>query len=337
MQSLTINEPFKLECGAVLPSITIGYHTYGRLNADHSNAIWVCHALTASSEVAEWWPNTISEGRFLDPEKYFVVCANMLGSCYGSTGPLSLNPQTNKPWYDEFPQVTVRDMVRAHQLLAQHLGIKQLHLLVGSSIGGFQAMEWLIMEPQITKKAVLIATTAKISAWASALNESQRMAIETDPSFGEHREDAGLEGMKAARSIALLSYRGPAAYNQTQTDDGEEPFRRRVHSYQRHQGEKLAARFNAYSYYRLSQSVDSQNVGRQRGGVEQALAQISANTLVVAINTDVLFPPDEVKRLADGIRQSRFLVINSHFGHDGFLVEANQLNELILNFMNSEQ
>ena len=150
-------KPFELECGAVLPSLTIAYDTFGELNADKSNVIWVCHALTANSDVADWWPHTVEEGCFLDPAKYFTVCANFLGSHYGTTGPLSVNPATGEPWYGDFPLVTVRDMVRAHQVLAEHLGINCVKLLIGSSIGGFQCLEWRVMQPDFAEKAEFIS------------------------------------------------------------------------------------------------------------------------------------------------------------------------------------
>ena len=201
------NKEFALECGEVLPSLKVAYHTFGRLNNDRNNVAWVCHALTANSDVADWWPGTVEAGRFLDPDKYFVVCANILGSCYGTTGPAEINPATGEPWYGDFPKVTIRDMVRAHQLLAEHLGISHAKLLIGSSMGGFQCLEWSVMQPDFAENCVFIATGAQAYPWGVAFNESQRMAIENDPTFGERNASAGLRGMATARSIALLSYR----------------------------------------------------------------------------------------------------------------------------------
>lgn len=331
----TYDKPFELECGEVLPSLTIAYDTFGELNSERSNVIWVCHALTANSDVADWWPHTVEEGCFLDPVKYFTVCANFLGSHYGTTGPLSVNPATGEPWYGDFPKVTVRDMVRAHQLLAEHLGIERVKLLIGSSIGGFQCLEWSVMQPDFAEKAAFIATTPRTKPWASAFNESQRMAIEGDPTFGERSAEAGLNGMATARSIALLSYRGGMAYDKTQEDENpdEVGFERRVLSYQRYQGEKLRRRFNAYSYYRLSQAVDSHNLGRGRGKVEDVLQQIKAKSLVVAITSDILFPPSDHTVMVENIPNVEYHLIDSDFGHDGFLVEHKQLNDIILNFL----
>ena len=329
------NKPFKLECGEVLPSLTIAYDTFGEMNADRSNVIWVCHALTANSDVADWWPHTVESGCFLDPEKYFTVCANFLGSHYGTTGPLSINPETGEPWYGDFPRVTVRDMVQAHQLLAEHLGIKRVKLLIGSSIGGFQCLEWSVMQPDFAERAAFIATTPRTKPWASAFNESQRMAIEDDPTFGERSDEAGLKGMATARSIALLSYRGGMAYDKTQEDENpdEVSFERRVLSYQRYQGEKLRRRFNAYSYYRLSQAVDSHNLGRSRGSVADVLKGIKSKTLVVAITSDILFPPSDHDIMVENIPDVQYHLIDSDFGHDGFLVEHKKLNNIILDFL----
>lgn len=330
------NAPFKLESGEVLPSLEIAYDTFGELNEAKDNVIWVCHALTANSDVADWWPHTVEQGKFLDPERYFVVCANFLGSHYGTTSPLSVNPATGKKWYYDFPRITVRDMVACHQLLAKELGIERVKLLIGSSIGGFQCMEWAIMEPEFMENLALIATTTYSEPWAAAFNESQRMAIRLDPSWGEERDDAGLDGMAVARSIALISYRGGAAYNATQQELSnplEASFDRRAHSYQQYQGEKLRRRFNALSYYRLSEAVDSHNIARGRGTIAEALSRIKARTLVVAISSDILFPVEAHTPLREHIADVEYHLIESEFGHDGFLVEHEKLNSIIQKFI----
>ena len=330
------NAPFKLESGEVLPSLEIAYDTFGELNEAKDNVIWVCHALTANSDVADWWPHTVEQGKFLDPERYFVVCANFLGSHYGTTSPLTVNPATGKKWYYDFPRITVRDMVACHQLLAKELGIERVKLLIGSSIGGFQCMEWAIMEPEFMENLALIATTTYSEPWAAAFNESQRMAIRLDPSWGEERDDAGLDGMAVARSIALISYRGGAAYNATQQELStplEASFDRRAHSYQQYQGEKLRRRFNALSYYRLSEAVDSHNIARGRGTIAEALSRIKARTLVVAISSDILFPVEAHTPLREHIADVEYHLIESEFGHDGFLVEHEKLNSIIQKFI----
>ena len=330
------NEPLVLESGEVIHGLEIAYDTFGTLNQAKDNVIWVCHALTANSDVADWWPHTVEQGKFLDPERYFIICANFLGSHYGTTSPLSVNPVTGKKWYYDFPRVTVRDMIRSHQILARALGIERVKLLIGSSIGGFQCMEWAIMEPEFMENLALIATTTCSEPWAAAFNESQRMAIRLDTTWGEERDDAGIDGMAVARSIALISYRGGAAYNATQQEENvtEVSFERRAHTYQQYQGEKLRRRFNAMSYYRLSEAVDSHNIARGRGSIAQALSSIKARTLVVAISSDILFPPEAHTPLREHISDVEYHLIESSFGHDGFLVEHEKLNRIIENFIN---
>lgn len=331
------NSPVTLESGEILPDVTIAYDTFGTLSEAKDNVIWVCHALTANSDVKDWWPNTVEEGRFLDPNKYFIVCANFLGSHYGTTSPLSINPTTGEKWYYDFPRITVRDMVTCHRLLAKHLGIDRVKLLIGSSIGGFQCMEWAVTEPDFMENLALIATTTNTEPWAAAFNESQRMAIRADGTWGQLRDDAGLDGMAVARSIALISYRGAPAYNATQQDRDnptDAAFERRAHTYQQHQGEKLRRRFNAFSYYRMTEAVDSHNIGRGRGSVADALRRIKARTLVVAISSDILFPVEAHIPMRQYIPDVEYHLIESSFGHDGFLVEHEKLNNIITNFMN---
>lgn len=335
MQIYRYKEPLILESGERIEALEIAYHTYGSMNSNRDNIIWVCHALTANSDVADWWQNTVVPGGMLDPERYFVVCANVLGSCYGTTGPLSINPSTGKPYYGSFPKITVRDIVACNQLLAQHLGISRVKMLVGSSLGGFQCMEWAIIDPDFTENLMLIATAATTTPWAAAFNESQRMAIEADQTYGSESADAGSQGMGVARSIALLSYRGSDAYNMTQQNNGKEtsPFHHRVQSYQHHQSNKLRQRFNAYSYYRLSQVVDSHNIGRNRDSIAEVLRTIKARTQVVAISSDILFPPIDHQPFIENIPDVRYTLINSEFGHDGFLVEHEYLTRIVKNFL----
>ncbi len=321
----------------MLPSFEVEYTTYGTLSPAKDNVIWVCHALTADSNVADWWPHTVEEGRFLDPAKWFVVCANFLGSPYGTTSPVSINPTTGMRYGKEFPMITVRDMVAAHRKLAERLGIESVELLIGSSIGGFQVMEWAIAAPDFAKRVALIATCTRSSAWAIAFNESQRMAISADASFHTDSPDGGKDGMAVARSIALLSYRGAEAYNATQTDpDGEKLSGYRATTYQQHQGEKLRKRFDAHCYWRLTEAVDSHNIARGRGSVEEALRSIRSKALVVAITSDILFPPSDHDVMVENIPSVEYRLIDSPFGHDGFLVEYEQLDAIIKEFMSKE-
>lgn len=333
VQYFEYNAPFPLERGGELPALRIAYHTYGRMNAAGDNVVWVCHALTANSDVADWWPHTVEEGRFLDPTHYFVVCANILGSHYGTTGPLHVNPATGEPWYGDFPHFTIRDMVAAHRLLARELGIGRIAALVGSSVGGFQAVEWAVEEPERFERLVLIATAAKASPWTIAIDETQRMAIAADATFGERRNDAGMKGLAAARAIGLLTYRGGEGYNLTQQDREEFPTVHRASTYQQYQGEKLCRRYNAYSYYAILDAFDTHDVGRGRGGVAAALGGIRARTLVVGITTDMIFTPHEMRELHGQIPGSLYREIDSPFGHDGFLVEYEQLDAILAPFM----
>ena len=333
VQYFEYNAPFPLERGGELPALRIAYHTYGRMNAAGDNVVWVCHALTANSDVADWWPHTVEEGRFLDPTHYFVVCANILGSHYGTTGPLHVNPATGEPWYGDFPHFTIRDMVAAHRLLARELGIGRIAALVGSSVGGFQAVEWAVEEPERFERLVLIATAAKASPWTIAIDETQRMAIEADATFGERRDDAGMKGLAAARAIGLLTDRGGEGYNLTQQDREEFPTVHRASTYQQYQGEKLCRRYNAYSYYAILDAFDTHDVGRGRGGVAAALGGIRARTLVVGITTDMIFTPREMRELHGQIPGSLYREIDSPFGHDGFLVEYEQLDAILAPFM----
>lgn len=326
---------FNLERGGRIRDLEIAYSTFGKLNERGDNVIWVCHALTANSDVADWWPNTVTEGGFLDPERWFVVCANIVGSNYGTTGPLSVNPETEEPYFLDFPKITIRDIVRAHILLSEHLNIGDIHAVVGSSLGGFQAMEWALMQPERIKKLVLIATDSHVSPWAAGLNETQRMAIRADKTFGERHSEAGKDGMAAARAIALLSYRGPSGYNLSQRNNAQTPeFAHRVATYQTYQGEKLCKRFNAYSYMTILDTFDSHDIRRGRGENEKdILAAIKSETACIAIPTDILFPPETMKRLSEGIGKSSYFEITSEFGHDGFLVEHQQLNDILNEFL----
>lgn len=333
------SQPFPLERGGELPCVRIAYHTFGRLNEKRDNCIWVCHALTANSDVADWWPHTVVKDGFLDPEKYFIVCANIIGSCYGTTGPLSENPDTGEPWYDSFPKLSMRDMVRGHILLADHLNLNSIFSLIGSSVGGFQAIEWAIMEPQRFQSLVLIATAPYASPWAIAIDETQRMAIFADKTYGEKHKDAGKDGLAAARALALLTYRGGKGYNLTQQDVPSEnedvPEYHRACSYQKHQGDKLIKRFDAYSYVSILDTFDTHNVGRGRGGMQKALALIQCPVLCVGITTDLIFTPEEMMILSSQIPNSRYKEISSQFGHDGFLVEHTLLNTIIQDFFRS--
>jgi homoserine O-acetyltransferase len=338
MKKFVSTEDFITELGACIPTPEIVYHTYGTINPEGNNVVWICHALTANSDAADWWDGMVGPGKFYDPAQWFIVCANYIGSCYGSTGPLSLNPSTGKPWCRSFPQITVRDMVKSHRLLRDHLGIKRIHTVIGGSIGGFQALEWAVQEPSLFDHVILIACNEKSRPWAIALNESQRLAILADPTFEEDKQDGGSAGLRAARSIALLSYRNGKAYNLTQAEEHDEVTDGfRASSYQKYQGDKLVKRFDAYTYYFLSKAIDSHNVARGRGSVTEVLGGISTRVLVVGITSDILFPPEEQINMAAMIPEAVCEMIESDFGHDGFLIESASLSSVIRKFITNKK
>ncbi len=312
---------FTLESGKQLENLTVAYHTYGEYKKGITPVIWVCHALTANSDVADWWANIFGENKLLDPDKYFIVCANNLGSCYGTSSPISLQNGSNKKYGKAFPTLTIRDITAAHIALKNHLDIEEIFLLIGGSMGGQQAMEWAIQEPSTIKNLVLLATNAKHSPWGIAFNEVQRMAIEN-----------GKDGLEVARAIAMLSYRNYEMYERT-AKPNETVGNYGAASYQRHQGEKLALRFDADCYHTLSSAMDSHDVGRGRESIASALATITANTLVIGIATDILFPIKEQILLHDNIPNSTLKLIDSPYGHDGFLTEGEEINGIISDFL----
>ncbi len=328
-------QSFELECGIILPRFHLAYTTMGTLNADKNNVLWVFHALTANSNVIEWWPQLVGNNKIIDPQKYFIICVNMPGSCYGSIGPVSTEPSVES-YFHTFPFFTTRDMANTYKLLKDNLGITKIAIGMGGSMGGQQLLEWAIIEPELFDVIIPIATNAKHSPWGIAFNASQRMAIVQDATWKNKEANAGLHGMKVARSIALLSYRHYDTYHNSQTDDDADKMSKyKSEAYQLYQGEKLATRFNAFSYYFLSQSMDAHNVGRQRISIIKALNKITAKTLVIGITTDVLFPVQEQIFLFEKIKNAKLELIESPYGHDGFLTEGEKINELILNFINS--
>jgi len=333
----SLPNPLPLESGEVLAGARVAYRTWGQLNATRDNVVWVCHALTANADVLDWWPGLFGEGCFFDPADWFIVCANVLGSCYGSTCPLDADPATGLGRFKDFPLLTIRDLAAAHEALRQELGLAHIHTLIGGSLGGQQALEWAASRPQIIDHLVVIATSARHSAWGIAFNEAQRLAIEADATYHENRPGGGDAGLAAARAVALLSYRGYEAYGNTQTEPSDDVLRDfRASSYQRYQGNKLVARFDAYSYVVLTRAMDSHNLGRGRGGVAAALAGIRARTLVLGITSDVLFPLSEQVAIAEGIAGAVYGELDSGYGHDGFLLETTKITQALEAFYATE-
>ncbi len=326
----TSKASFQLESGAVLPEIHLAFETFGNMNASGDNVIWVFHALTANANPLEWWDGLIGNGKLFNPQEHFIVCVNIPGSSYGSISPLSIDPINSKPYYHDFPIITTRDMVRMYAFLQQKLGIKKIKIGIGGSMGGMQLLEWSIEQPDLFENIVLIATNALHSPWGIAFNETQRMAIENDTTWLQKNEKAGMQGLSTARAIALLSYRNYNPYKHTQSETNDDKIDNfKASSYQNYQGFKLTQRFNAFSYYTLTKSMDSHNVGRGRVSVSEALKKITAKTVVIGIESDLLFPIEEQKLLASEIKDAKFEKIDSIYGHDGFLIEYEQLEKII--------
>lgn len=328
------DQKFSLEGGGSLPELEIAYNTFGTLSPSGDNVVWVFHALTANSNPLEWWSGLIGENDLINPKEHFIVCANILGSCYGTTGPDQINPITNEKYGLDFPLITVRDIVNAHKLLKDHLSIKKIELGIGGSMGGQQLLEWAIQEADLFKKICLIATNAKHSAWGIAFNESQRLALEADPTLRYTYDGAGEKGLKAARAIAMLSYRNQTTYASTQTDDSGKIDHFKASSYQAYQGEKLVKRFSPHAYWYLSKAMDSHDIGRDRASVEGALNRIQAKTLTIGIKSDILFQPAEQQFIASHIAHAEYQEVSSLYGHDGFLIETEAIGKHLKKFLN---
>lgn len=335
MQHFVHNEPFIVEQGAILPRLEIAYATYGKKNASGSNVVWICHALTANADVADWWPGMVGKGFAIDPEKYFIVCANIIGSCYGSSGPLSINPETGNPYYSSFPDITIRDMVQANILLRRHLQIDHIYLLIGGSMGGYQAMEWALMEPEKIERLFLLATSPAESAWGIAVHTAQRLALTADPTWNAPSAEAGKEGIKAARAIGMLSYRNYNIMVKTQSDpDVEKLNNYKAASYIEYQGKKLAARFNAYSLWVLTKAMDTHQLARGRNAsTDDLLKKIQQPALIIGISSDILCPLAEQQHMAALIPNATLMEIDSAYGHDGFMVESEKISAAFLNWI----
>ncbi len=331
MNYFNSDELFVTENGETLPMLTIAYDTYGTLNSEKNNVVWVCHALTSNSSVTEWWPGVVGQSTVIDPARFFIVCANIPGSCYGSTGPVSINPNTRKPYYSDFPMITIRDIVRAFILLRKHLQIDNIFLLMAGSMGGYQALEWAVMEKERIQTLFLITTSAAESAWGIAIHTAQRLAIEADSTWKDRSATAGKNGLKAARAIGLLTYRNYKILVEKQTDpDVEKIDNFKASSYIKYQGDKLVKRFNAQSYWLLTKAMDSHNLARGRNKtIDDVLQAITQKTLIIGIKSDLLCPVDEQKKIAGKFPNATYIEIDSSYGHDGFLIEYEKISHFL--------
>ncbi len=365
-------EALELDAGRLAP-LVLAYETYGTLNEDGSNAILVCHALTGSAHAGSfchadgsldgsegWWDPLIGPGRSLDTDRYFVICSNIIGSCYGSSGPAAIDPQTGAVYGTGFPEITVRDMVRAQRLLIDRLGVRRLLSVAGGSLGGFQVLEWAATYPEMVASIIPIATALSHSAWCIAFNQVARHAIRLDPAFqeGAYARDGGPEaGLGLARQIAMISYRsaesfearfgrqlapGAARPNPLEwRSEGNESVPNgadfEVSRYLHYQGQKLVERFDANCYMTITEAMDRHDVGGGRGSAAEAMAPFRGPVLCLGIDSDVLYPTwqqrEIVELFAANGNAAEYSEIASPHGHDAFLIEWDPISGAIAPFL----
>lgn len=346
-----LNEDLPLECGRALACPTLHYAVYGRLNAARDNAVLVCHALSGSALVGSWWPEVFAPGAVLSLEHDFVICINLLGSCYGSTGPGSVNPFTGESYGPDFPLVSVRDNVRAQARLLDSLGIKRLRLVIGGSIGGMQALEWSILHPQRVERALVVGV-APLGAMGLALNHLQRQAIVQDPDWAEGRylpQKPPRRGLALARQIGMISYKSAPLfeerYGRNPNRAGEDPWaldgggggliggRFDIAGYLDYQGQRFIDRFDANAYLAIMRMMDTWDPLRGYSTPAEAFGRIKAKISFIGISTDWLFPPESVRQFADAVRAAGvcadYREMQSAHGHDAFLAEQADLVRLL--------
>jgi homoserine O-acetyltransferase len=335
-----LDTPFITESGFIFEKPEAAYKTWGKLNRERNNVILICHALTGHAAADEWFPGIFGKGNICDPEKHFIICINVPGSPYGSSGPWSINSSTGKFYLNKFPVITVRDMVRFQQLVLDHLGIEGVELVMGGSLGGMQALEFCIMDSRV-KSAVLMAMGKAHSAWAIGISHAQRRAITNDPKWknGSYsRENGPADGLAAARMMAMITYRTPEKYEtkfsrKLQADSDQF----QVESYLNYQGDKLAGRFDAHSYLILTKAMDSHDVSRGRDSFEEVLGNVKIPVLVLGVDSDLLYPVHEQKELAKLLGNAEYSEVISPYGHDAFLIEFGQLQTIIQAFTDKQK
>lgn len=336
IQSHTFEETFVTEGGETISSPTVAYQSWGTINKERDNVIVVCHALTGNTAADEWFHGLVGPGKTLDPKQHFIICPNSLGSCYGTSGPLSISPETGDPLRADFPEITIRDMVRLQQRLLDHLRVSGVELVIGGSMGGMQALEWAIMDDR-PQAAILIGMGKEHSPWTIGISHAQRQAIYNDPNWKEgyySAEDPPREGLALARMIAMISYRTDSDYQKKfgrLLQDGTDSYQ--VESYLNYQGDKLVDRFDAVSYVRLTQAMDSHDVGRDRTSSEDVLQTVDIPVLVIGTDSDLLYPVHEQQELARLLAKGRYHEIESTYGHDAFLIEFEQMDNIITPFL----
>lgn len=332
----TSQKSFVTEQGFRFARLDFAYHTWGKLNANRDNIVLICHALTGNSDAEDWFSGLFHESSFIDLDKHFVVCINNLGSCYGATGPWSINPASGKAYRADFPDVTIRDLARYHQLFLDDFGINGIELVIGGSMGGMIALELAIIDQRI-KSLCLMAMGKSHSAWAIGISHAQRMAIYADKNWKDgwyEKDKPPAKGLAAARSLAMITYRTSKNYRQKfDRDFNKEKEIFEVESYLSYQGKKLVSRFDALSYIRLTQAMDTHDIARDRFSAEQVLSSLNIPVLVIGVESDLLYPTNEQKELAALIPNAIYKEINSPYGHDAFLIEFEQINKFMFSFI----
>lgn len=325
----SLPERFVLESGETLDDVTVAYRTWGEPG---TRAILICHALTGSADVEAWWPDIIGTNRVFDPDRDYIICSNILGSCYGTTGPVSLLPGSPGRYRSDFPQITIRDMVGLQRHLLDHLGVERLELVTGPSLGGMQALEWAASFPERVESIVPIGVGGKHSAWCIGQTEAQRAAIYADPEWrgGYYTEDRRpTQGLAAARMMAVCSYRSWPSFHKRFAREKNEQGEFQVQSYLRYQGEKINRRFDANTYVRLTQAMNSHDIARGRSNYIEVLENVDLPATVVSVSSDLLYPPHEQELLAQHLPNARYKILDSDYGHDGFLIQTGELAKVI--------
>lgn len=321
-----IEKGITTEEGDLIAPLNIRYHTAGELNEDKSNVLWVFHAFSGNSDVSDWWSNLYGEDGIFDPSKYFIICANILGSPYGTTGPLQQK---------DFPFVSIRDMVKVHRALADHLDIKKIHIGIGPSMGGYQLMEWEMEDPDRFENAIYLATSIRESEWGRAIHTAQRMALENDILNPKYTDKPGYAGVEVARALGMVSYRSYDCYKELQIDSNPKVREHKVRSYIEYQAKKMADRFPANCYLSLLDAMDSHDIRRGRPDWRAQMQKSYTKHLSVGIRSDVLCPSSEQKLIAESFAFAQFYEIDSFYGHDGFLTEGRKIKTIIEAFLSA--
>lgn len=332
---LHLSDDVQLECGARLEKPVIAYRTWGDPANAKDSTVLICHALTASADADRWWPGMIGEGAAFDPALDYVICSNVLGSCYGTTGPASARPGGDTPYRADFPRVSVRDMVGLQRKLLDALGIDRLRLVTGPSLGGMQALEWAASYPERVASIAPIGVGGRHSAWCIAMSEAQRAAIYADENWlgGYYRDDRPpARGLAAARMMAVCTYRSWQGFQQRFARDACDADSYQVESYLRYQGEQFHRRFDANCYVRLTQAMNDHDIARERGEYFDVLENLRSPALIVSVRSDALYPPFEQALLARHMPNARYEVLDTDDGHDGFLIRTGLLAKLIRAF-----